>query len=148
MGNIIGIGSGPTTDPATGNDVYQMVCAETTSFAPHGPDASGVTGTVEGAPGFTPAPNYTPCAEHAAIDAYCGCTPTSLANAQTVTRANIDAKSDALIAGGFVYSGLTFSLSNDAQLKWLGLAIGAASLTYPYPVPNIDDTASFSIPDA
>jgi hypothetical protein len=45
-------------------------------------------------------------------------------------------------------SGIRFSLSANAQIKWIGLAVGADFSRYPLRVPNIDDTAFFDIPDA
>jgi hypothetical protein len=74
--------------------------------------------------------------------------PTNVPLAKANACAAIDARSEALIANGFVFNGVTFSLSASAQVKWLGLAVGATGMTFPYVVSNIDDSATFSIPDA
>ena len=63
----------------------------------------------------------------------------SLDNHKATKCAAIDAKSQELIAAGFEYSGKTFSLSANAQMKVLGLrtAVLAGALVEPdgYPIP-------------
>ena len=57
---------------------------------------------------------------------------------------------------GFQFSGapgLTFSLSTNAQLKWMGLFVMAQLpslkkiVTFPLEVPNIDDTKKYDVKD-
>jgi hypothetical protein len=74
--------------------------------------------------------------------------PKDLRAAQQMRRDEVDTRSEVLIAKGFVFAGKTFSLTVNAQLKWLGLTIGAAGIAYPYVVPTIDGADSLSIPDA
>lgn len=74
--------------------------------------------------------------------------PTDLPLAKQNMRDAIDARSEELIAKGFIFGGKRYSLSTNAQLKWLGIMIGAGSMSYPYNVPTLDGADSFAIPDA
>lgn len=57
---------------------------------------------------------------------------------------SIDSKTQEIIYRGFEYSGLMFSLSDNAQRNWIGIAAGIAVGLYkegnfPFPVSSIDD---------
>jgi hypothetical protein len=78
-----------------------------------------------------------------------GLLPTpSLAGAKGARTILVDTKTDDLIATGFVVDGKTFSASDAAQLKWLGMYTSRADLSYPVTVPTKDDTQFVSLIDA
>jgi DNA polymerase I-like protein with 3'-5' exonuclease and polymerase domains len=62
----------------------------------------------------------------------------------------IDARTGELIKLGFVYSGKTFSLSQNAQINILGLdnAKDDPALTYPISYNTIDDLDSYDVVDS
>lgn len=62
-----------------------------------------------------------------------------LARAKPVACAKVDAATSAAIGQGFTHSGKRFSLSIFAQASWLGLAVKAAGLSYPYKVTTSDN---------
>jgi len=63
--------------------------------------------------------------------------------------AAIDARTSELIDEGFTYDSVQFSLSELAQINWIGLKISEqnAILTYPFDVSTKDD-GEYSLPDA
>lgn len=60
----------------------------------------------------------------------------------------IDARTEELIALGYTYDSVQFSLSQNAQINLIGLDNIRDELTYPITYNNIDDTATYSIADA
>jgi hypothetical protein len=72
----------------------------------------------------------------------------TLPELRTAKLLTIDAKTTRLIAGGFVVSSKTFSASDAAQLKWLGMYTSRTSLTYPVLVPTKDDSEFVELADA
>lgn len=68
-----------------------------------------------------------------------------LDDAKRGRKMQVDTQTDALIATGFTVDGKTFSASDAAQLKWLGMLTSRASLSYPITVPTIDDTEFVSL---
>lgn len=60
---------------------------------------------------------------------------------KAVKIAAINKKTRALIAAGFQYSGMTFSLSPEAQVTWIGMYNAKGNIT-PVEVGNIDDTGT------
>lgn len=73
--------------------------------------------------------------------------PTSLEDFKSQKCDAIDTRSQILINKGFTFNSLIFSLSLDAQIKWLGLLVGASQVTFPYTVPTLDNLNTFAIPD-
>jgi len=63
---------------------------------------------------------------------------------------NIDAKTDLIIGRGFVFSGMTFSTSMEAQARMLGMLILSTNPLLQYPIiwNNLDDTGAITLPDA
>ena len=57
----------------------------------------------------------------------------------------VDAKTDELIAQGFMVEGKMFSASDTAQLKWLGMLTSRAALSYPVTVPTNNDLEFVSL---
>lgn len=72
----------------------------------------------------------------------------SVPRAKAAKRAEIDARSEDLIAEGFSYDGRTFSLSLNAQAKWLGLYVGRSAITYPYPAQTLDGLGVYDVASA
>lgn len=68
----------------------------------------------------------------------------------TKTKATIDEATKASIARGFVFHGMTFSLSQSAQLNALALYVARdeRELTYPIRVITIDDSEVVELADA
>lgn len=60
----------------------------------------------------------------------------------------IDGLTSSIIASGFNYSGKTFSLSQNAQLKWSALFLSKDLQSYPVIVQNIDDSDGYLIDSA
>lgn len=60
----------------------------------------------------------------------------------------VNGKTDSLIAAGFTVDGKTFSASDTAQLKWLGMYTSRADLSYPVTVPTKDDLSFVSLIEA
>ena len=60
----------------------------------------------------------------------------------------IDAKTGELIFQGFVYSGVTFSMSTNAQSNLLGTYSAKELLTYPFAWNAKDDSSTYQIADA
>lgn len=61
---------------------------------------------------------------------------------KTQKKANIDRRTDSIIAGGFTFDSHTFSLSTEAQANWLGLVVAKDMLDYSnggYAVTTKDD---------
>jgi len=73
--------------------------------------------------------------------------PTALEDFKKQKCETIDNRSQILIGKGFTYNNQTFSLSLDAQVKWLGLLVGSSQIQFPYTVPTNDNTETFAIPD-
>lgn len=76
-----------------------------------------------------------------------------LAEVKKAARAYIDDECERRIhdGPGFEYpptSGQFFSLSANAQIKWVGLAVGADYQSYPLTVMTVDDSVSYDIQDA
>jgi hypothetical protein len=61
----------------------------------------------------------------------------TLDTAKTEKITAIDAKTRQLIAQGFTFNNKTFSLSEPAQINWLGMQGFKASLTFPFKVSTI-----------
>jgi hypothetical protein len=62
----------------------------------------------------------------------------------------VDSETERRISLGFEYpasSGTWHSLSEHAQINWLGMLMAASSLTYPYVILSRDDMASYTIPN-
>lgn len=57
----------------------------------------------------------------------------------------VDGYASELISQGFLYDGVTFSLSSNAQTKWNGFFASKDLRPYPFEVPNIDDSESYSV---
>lgn len=72
----------------------------------------------------------------------------ALSNAKTRAMSRIDARTDDLIAAGFVVGGKTFSASDAAQMKWLGMYASKDALSYPVTVPTVDDSSFVTLVDA
>lgn len=53
--------------------------------------------------------------------------------------ARIDARSDALIAAGFRFQDVVFSLSNEAQIRYATMMMMADHLGYPLSINSLDD---------
>jgi hypothetical protein len=53
-----------------------------------------------------------------------------------------------ILTEGFVHATKTFSLSALSQISWLGLFVSKDMMTYPYVIPVMDDTETYSIADA
>lgn len=53
-----------------------------------------------------------------------------------------------ILTEGFVHATKTFSLSALSQISWLGLFVSKDLMTYPYEIPVMDDTETYSIVDA
>lgn len=60
----------------------------------------------------------------------------------------IDKRTQELIAQGFIYSSITFSLSTNAQTNLLGTYTARDLLTYPFSWNAIDDSSTYQIADA
>lgn len=62
----------------------------------------------------------------------------------------IDNKTGKLISNGFIYNGLTFSLSYNAQINLLGLDASRndPALTYPISYNTLDDSTTYNVVDA
>lgn len=71
-----------------------------------------------------------------------------LAEAQRARCVRLDVQTDVLIAKGFVVNSQTFSASNEAQLKWLGMVVSKDMVQYPITVPTIDDKNAAVLVDA
>lgn len=69
--------------------------------------------------------------------------------AKTAKKNAIDARTDAIIAGGFDYDGHHFSLSVGAQMNLVGLqkGIDAGAIMFPHKISTDDDSVEYSIPD-
>lgn len=61
---------------------------------------------------------------------------------------SVDNKTQKLIDAGYTHNGIALSMSETAQLKWLGYYTACDSLTYPRQVPSKDNTQFLDIPDA
>ena len=59
----------------------------------------------------------------------------------------IDYKTGKLISQGFVYNGVTFSMSTNAQSNLLGSFLAKDSLTYPFSWNAKDDSSTYAIAD-
>jgi hypothetical protein len=59
----------------------------------------------------------------------------------------IDARTQAIVAGGFTFAGQVFSLSTGAQLNWTALYAARDAMTYPLGVTTAND-GQFSAPDS
>jgi hypothetical protein len=53
-----------------------------------------------------------------------------------------------ILTEGFVHATKIFSLSALSQISWLGLFVSKDLMTYPYVIPVMDDTETYSIADA
>jgi hypothetical protein len=76
--------------------------------------------------------------------------PDDIAVYQQKVIAQIDVETGVRIAAGFEYpaaSGKFFSMSQNAQINWLGLGMSADALTYPYTIRTKDDTDAYAIVD-
>lgn len=73
--------------------------------------------------------------------------PQTLAEAKYEKNEEINDRTEVLIAAGYAYGGMQFSLSLEAQINILGLkeAADLGALTYPVDFNNIDDTAQYQI---
>ena len=69
--------------------------------------------------------------------------------AKIAKKADIDAKTGALIAGGFDYDNHHFSLSPGAQMNLVGLqkGIDAGAITFPHKMSTDDASIEYSVPD-
>ena len=74
----------------------------------------------------------------------------ALAEAKLVKIAAIDSRTDQLIANGFTYSGVQFSLSANAQMKMVGTheVKDDPALVYPLRWNSLDDSDYVDLPDA
>jgi len=72
----------------------------------------------------------------------------TFAESKLARRSSVDNKSVALIGAGFTVDGKTFSASDTAQLKWLGMYTSRADLSYPVTVPAKDDLSFVSLIEA
>lgn len=72
----------------------------------------------------------------------------NLPTLKTQRYAEIDTKTEELIAKGFTYSSSVFSLSANAQITCLGLVERKDSLTYPVDINLLDDSSKVSLADA
>lgn len=59
----------------------------------------------------------------------------------------IDEKTELLINNGYIYSGIVFSLSDNAQKNLLGAYSAKELLTYPFSWNSKDDTTTYEITD-
>lgn len=71
----------------------------------------------------------------------------NLAAHKELVRSQVDGEIRRRILQGFVYGGVTLSLSREAQINWLGLDAKAGRLTYPYTIRSINDQATYAIVD-
>lgn len=63
-----------------------------------------------------------------------------LADAKAVRKAEIDANTIRIRdRDGLSYSGERFAMNEGAKLNWTGMAVMAASLTYPFTILTLDD---------
>jgi len=67
--------------------------------------------------------------------------PELLADNKRIKDLAIDVRSQAIIAEGFVHSTKTFSLSERAQINWLGRDANKNSIIWPYEISTIDEQA-------
>ena len=65
----------------------------------------------------------------------------SLSDLKATKVLDIDARTREIIAGGFAFDGQTFSLSEQAQMNWLGLITLQDMATWPKEVTTNADTA-------
>jgi len=74
----------------------------------------------------------------------------AVAEAKTTAVAAIDNRTSDLIAGGFTYAGLQFSLSANAQMKMVGTHAvrDDANLTYPVKWNTLDDADTHELADS
>lgn len=65
----------------------------------------------------------------------------TLSEVKAAKIATIDAKTSRLIRSGFAYDGEHFSMSENAQTNWVGLAAANANgmLSFPFPVSTADE---------
>lgn len=61
--------------------------------------------------------------------------------------ATVDAKTAALLAAGFVYNGQQFGLTDTLKIKWSGIMLAAAGLTYPFQIATVSGQ-SYSLTSA
>lgn len=143
--DIIGIGSGPTTNPDTGDDVYQLICPASTDVAEHSTEDRG---TVSGPPGFTPNQNFQKCDTHHKLDILCGTTPSTFAQAIALRCAQFTTRSNVLILNGFNFIPpsapdgtlpVVMSMSDNAQRDYLGLQVNAQYVPFPMSIPGLID---------
>jgi hypothetical protein len=71
-----------------------------------------------------------------------------LATRKLIKIRGVDKKTQNLIDAGYTHNGVTLSMSETAQLKWLGHFTMRGSTTYPRQVPNKDNTQFLDILDA
>jgi len=72
----------------------------------------------------------------------------TLAEYKTIKNDAIDTRTGELIALGYNYAGLQFSLSQNAQINILAIDTTRDELSYPIDHNNIDDTAVHQLVDA
>ena len=60
----------------------------------------------------------------------------------------VDQRSQELIAQGYTHDGVTLSLSDTAQVKWLGFFVARDLLTYPRDVSSIDNKDTLTVESA
>jgi hypothetical protein len=72
----------------------------------------------------------------AVVAAHSACT---LDEYKAAKNATIDARTDAIIAGGFDFDGNNFSLSTEAQTNWIALAVFSNTFQWPVAVTTNDD---------
>lgn len=65
----------------------------------------------------------------------------SLADKKVTKVLAVDKRTRAIIAGGFAFDGQRFSLSQQAQTNWLGLAALHSAFTWPMGITTNDDTS-------
>ncbi len=72
----------------------------------------------------------------------------SLETKKAMVVRQVDQRTENLVHAGFTVKGKTFSSSQNAQLKWMGMYAGRELLSYPVTVPTIHDDGLVSLVDA
>lgn len=72
----------------------------------------------------------------------------TLENAQQIAFAVIDARTDAIFLTGFEFAGNRYSLTNEAQSRFIAMLVAKDILSYPIQYNSLDDTYRLDIEDA
>lgn len=96
---------------------------------------------------FDTTPNAT---DQASVDGAVAAHDPGLADAKKAKLEAIDARTDELIAGGFVYASRLFSMSMPAQIRMIGISQvkGNPAVTYPIAWNTKDDSDVYQVANA